>query len=148
MIRGTVEGTSTALSDKELVPLLEKLVDACRIPHPDEWRTTLWKCLPTIASSLGKQRFKTLYLDLFTELLCSSLESRTSLQVSHSAGQCAEELAALVGPTIFRGRLEDYQRECFDRVMQERRRMPQGPVHGYDIFAHLDSPTAQIHGTR
>jgi hypothetical protein len=126
--------TAEPLSDQELVPLLEKMVDACRVQGSEELRPTLWKCLPTIAHALGKQRFKKLYLDIFTDMLCSNLESRSAFQSSHVAGQCTEELATFVGPTILRGRLEDYQRECFDRVMRERQGMPNGPVPVEEIF--------------
>jgi hypothetical protein len=123
------------------------LVDACRIEPSMELRTTLWKCLPTMAYALGKQRFKKLYLGIFTDLLCSSLESHSSPHISRAAGQCAEKLATFVGPTIFRGRLENDQRECFDRVMRERQGMPNGPVPMDDIFAHLDSRPAWNNGT-
>ena len=41
----------------------------------------------------------------------------------HAAGQCCEELGTLVGAGIFRGRLEDYQQEIYDRAMQKRKNM-------------------------
>ena len=119
-------------------PLLQELVDCCRVQHfpqSDELRTTLWKCLPVIARSVGKERFKRYYLDLFMDLLFNNLESRTASQLSvHAAGQCMEELAILVGTTIFRGRLEDYQITVFDRTMRDRQRLPKGPLPGHDTF--------------
>jgi hypothetical protein len=98
-------------------------------------RTTLWRQLPLIAHALGKQRFKRLYLDVFMDLLFSSLESRSSSQLSqHAAGQCAEELAEIVGPAIFRARLEDYQRDIFDRAIRERQMLPKGPPDAFSPF--------------
>jgi hypothetical protein len=143
---GTVDGTATPLSDDELVPLLQDLADVCRVQHfpqSDELRTTLWKCVPTMAYALGKQRFKMCYFDIFIELLFSNLESRSASQLSqHAAGQCVEELAALVHPNIFRGRLEDdTQRACYDRVIRERQMMPKGPISdGSDILSPFGPP--------
>ena len=80
--------------------------------------------------ALGKERFKRNgYLEIFQDLLFSNLESRTASQLcKHAAGQCAEELAQLMGVAIFRGRLEDYQRDVFDDVMRERQSLPKGPA--------------------
>jgi hypothetical protein len=140
VIRGTAEGTTTPLTDDELIPLLQELADVCRVQHfpqSDDLRATLWKTVPVIAQALGKQRFKSHYLEIFMDLLFSNLESRSASQLSqHAAGQCAEELASLVGTSIFRGRLEDYQRDCFDRVMRERQLMRKGPGAG-DVFSPL-----------
>eukprot|EP01083_Nonionella_stella_P289191 984190_1 len=58
--------------------------------------------------------------------LIKNMENRsdTASQLSvHAAGQCAEELSKFVGVGIFRGRLEeDWQRDVFDRAMEERKR--------------------------
>lgn len=115
------------LSDKVLMPLLTELADVCRVQHfpqSHELRATLWHQLTPMAYALGKERFKRLYLDIFIELLMSNLESRTATALSkHAAGQCAEELANLVGVGIFRGRIQDdFQREIFDSTMEERKR--------------------------
>ena len=67
-----------------------------------------------MASSLGKQRFKRLYLDLLTDLLFNTLNDRTASPLSkHAAGQCAEDLSQLVGDGIFLGRLEDWQHDIY-----------------------------------
>jgi hypothetical protein len=130
-LRGTAEGTGTVMTDEVLQPLLRELADVCRVQHfpqSDEMRTTLWRQLPTIAHALGRNRFKRQYLSTFTDLMFQNLESRSASQLSvHAAGQCAEELAELVGRGIFRGRLEDNQRDVFDQVMRERALMPKGP---------------------
>lgn len=120
------------LSDDIVLPLLTELADVCRVKHfpqGDDLRTTLWRQLPYIATTLGKQRFKRLYLGLFLDLLMQNLEESTASALSkHAAGQCAEELAQLVGPRIFRGRLDDFQQAAFDQAMLERERAPKGPA--------------------
>jgi len=120
------------LSDEIVLPLMTELADVCRVKHfpqGDDLRTTLWRQLPSIASTLGKQRFKRLYLELVLDLMMQNLEESTASALSkHAAGQCAEELAQLVGPAIFRGRLDDFQREAFEQAMREREQTPKGPA--------------------
>lgn len=120
------------MTDEEVLPLLTELADVCRVQHfpqSDELRATLWRQLPVIAQTLGKQRFKRLYLDVFLDLLMSNLERSTASALSkHAAGQCAEQLAQLIGMSIFRGRLDDFQQATFDKAMRERREMPKGPA--------------------
>jgi hypothetical protein len=129
------------LSDKVLVPLLTELADVCRVQHfpqSHDLRATLWHQLTPMAYALGKDRFKRLYLDIFIELLMSNLESRTATALSkHAAGQCAEELANLVGVGIFRGRIQDdFQRDIFDNTMEERKREKAmaGPMDAFSPF--------------
>jgi len=123
---GTIQ-EGLALTDNILIPIMTELADICRVrhfPQSDDLRTTLWKQLPIIAKALGKQRFKRHYLQMFLDLLIKNMENRSDAsQLSvHAAGQCAEELASIVGVGIFRGRLEEeWQREVFDRTMNERR---------------------------
>ena len=148
VVRGTQaanenDNAAVVLTDEELVPLLRELADVCRVrhfPQSDDLRATLWRNVPIMARALGKARFKSKYLEIFTELLFSSLESRTASALSqHAAGQCAEELSQLVGVAIFRARLDDYQRETFDRVLRERQMMPKGPA-GDDVFSPFGPP--------
>ena len=139
VIRRTIHGTTIPISDDELIPLCTELADVCRVrhfPQSDEMRATLWKCLPLIAATLGQQRFKNQYLEIFMDLLFCNLESSSASQLSHhAAGQCAEELALLIGMNMFRARLEDHQRQIFDRIVQERQIMLKGPAGGSDIFS-------------
>ena len=134
------EGSPTPLTDNDLLPLMQELADVCRVQHfpqGDDLRQTLWRQLPAMAQALGKQRFKRLYLEIFMDLLLRNMESRTASQLSiHAAGQCAEELAEFIGPSIFRARLDDFQRETFDKVMRERSMMPKGPPNdeGYSPY--------------
>jgi hypothetical protein len=117
------------MSDDILLPIMTELADVCRLSHypqSDDLRTTLWRQLPPIARALGKKRFKSMYLELFVESLSKNIEDRFNCasQLSvHAAGQCAEELANLIGHGIFRGRLAEVGgAEAFDRVMEERKR--------------------------
>lgn len=126
------------MTDDMLLPLLTELADVCRVQHfpqGDDLRATLWRQLPGMAVALGKQRFKRLYLDIFMDLLISNLERTTASALSkHAAGQCAEELAQLVGPSIFRGRLDDYQQAAYDRAMRERQQVKTGPMDAFSPF--------------
>jgi len=127
------------MTDEVLLPLLTELADVCRVQHfpqADDMRATLWRQLPSMARAIGKQRFKRLYLETFMDLLLSNMERSTASALSkHAAGQCAEELAQLVGLPIFRGRLDDYQQATFDRAMRERQQqMPKGPVDAFSPF--------------
>lgn len=133
VVRFSVEGGNVTLSDNEIKEYLRELIDVCRVQHfpqSDDMRATLWRQVPLMAQALGKERFKRNgYLEIFQDLLFSNLESRTASQLcKHAAGQCAEELAQLMGVAIFRGRLEDYQRDVFDDVMRERQSLPKGPA--------------------
>ena len=120
------------IEDDFLLPIMTELAEICRLSHypqSDDLRTTLWRQLPPIAQALGKKRFKRMYLDLFVELLSKNIDDRfnSASQLSiHAAGQCAEELANLVGLGIFRGRLAEVGgAEAFDRVIEERKRESQ-----------------------
>ena len=117
--------------DDYFVPLMQQVVDICRVKHfpqSDDLRATLWRQLPVMAEAWGKEKFKKKYLHIFTELLMDHLDMRTATPLSkHAAGQCADLLANLVGRGIFRGRLEDWQQDIFDRAMRERANLPPGP---------------------
>jgi hypothetical protein len=131
-----VRSDVAVLGDDILLPLMTELADVCRLSHypqSDDLRTTLWKQLPPIAEAMGKRRFKGLYLDLFVDLLAKNLDDSSgsgATQLSiHAAGQCAEELATLIGVGVFRGRLVDTGgKAAFDKVMEERRRFHQMEV--------------------
>lgn len=115
--------------DDVLLPILTELADISRLSHypqSDDLRTTIWRQLPAVARGVGKKRFKRSYLNLFLGELAKNLENRggAASQLSvHAAGQCSEELAAFVGPGIFRGRFEeDWMGEAYDKAMEERGR--------------------------
>lgn len=132
-----------------------ELADTCRVrhfPQSDDLRTTLWKNLPVMARALGKQRFKRMYLQTFMDMIVDNLDEKNhASQLSvHAAGQCAEELSNLVGPGIFRGRLEeDWQREILDNAMKERREMCNSrmtPSEGFSPFGPAEASLAVVNG--
>jgi hypothetical protein len=144
-----------ALTNELLIPIMTELADVCRVkhfPHSDDLRTTLWKQLPFMAKAIGKQRFKRHYLQLFMELMGTNMENRhdTASKLSvHAAGQCAEELATLVGVGIFRGRFEeDWQREIFDQTMRERKTMAFNEGPGPSPFSPFGPGGGMIASTR
>lgn len=133
VVRCAPEDAALKLSDAEIQEWLRNMVDVCRVQHfpqADDMRATLWRQVPLMAQALGKERFKRNgYLEIFCDLLFDVLDSRSASQLcQHAAGQCAEELANFIGVPIFRGRLEDHQRQTLDRVMRERQAMPKGPI--------------------
>eukprot|EP00545_Synedropsis_sp_CCMP1620_P006796 CAMPEP_0119004190 /NCGR_PEP_ID=MMETSP1176-20130426/1004_1 /TAXON_ID=265551 /ORGANISM="Synedropsis recta cf, Strain CCMP1620" /LENGTH=772 /DNA_ID=CAMNT_0006955871 /DNA_START=8 /DNA_END=2326 /DNA_ORIENTATION=- len=132
------------ITDETLLPLMQEMADVGRVNHfaqSDDMRTTLFRQLPIMARALGKQRFKRTYLQLFCDLILQALDSRTESALSqHAAGQCCEELGALVGHGIFRGRLDDYQQPVYDRVMQERREQNAGGHMMMEAFASPFGP--------
>jgi hypothetical protein len=125
--------------EADIVPLLTELADVCRVQHfpqADDLRATLWRQLPAMAHAIGAARFKRWYLEMFTDLLFRNLDSRSASALSrHAAGQCAEELADLVGRSLFRARLDDDQRRTFDEAVRERANAPKGPpMDGFSPF--------------
>lgn len=126
VVRGCDEDSVMPMTDEELLPLWESMMDVCRVQHfpqSHELRATLWKCVPPMAKALGKQRFKRSYLECTVELLFRNLEMSTATQLSkHAAAECAAYLADLIGPGIFRGRLDDDQQVTYDRLVVGRPR--------------------------
>jgi hypothetical protein len=149
VLRGTEEPAQDGclllgITDETLLPLMQSMADVGRVKHfaqSDDLRTTLFRQLPIMARALGKQRFKRTYLQLFTDLILNALDSRTESALSqHAAGQCCEELGALVGHGIFRGRLDDYQQTIYDTVMRERSEQNAGGHMMMEAFASPFGP--------
>ena len=131
--------------DKVLEPIIKELADVIRVnhfPQADELRATVWKQLPEMCTKLGKQRFKSLYLDLFLEELVKNLEkeesnSATPLSIA-GAAHCCDALSAAIGKGIFRGRIVDALGERaatlvdghIMRVAEARRQAARMPVVG------------------
>ena len=120
------ENSIMAISDDELMPLWEQMMDVCRVQHfpqSHELRATLWKLVPPMAQALGKVRFKRQYLSSTAELLFWNLDMSTASALSkHAASECVEQLTQLIGRAMFRGRLDDWQQDVFDRVLSNRQK--------------------------
>lgn len=64
-----------------------------------------------MAEAVGKKVFKR-HLDVFLKPLFDTLSRITTSQLArHAAVSCVKRLSSLVGPSIFRGRLSDSQRQ-------------------------------------
>jgi hypothetical protein len=83
---------------------------------------------------------------MFLDVLIDNLDEKSNAsQLSvHAAGQCAEELANLVGMSILRGRLEDdWQRDILDAVIEKRRCMARTmPSEGFSPFGPAEAMLA------
>lgn len=64
-----------------------------------------------MGEAVGKKVFKR-HLDVFLKPLFDTLSRVTTSQLAkHAAASCVRQLSSFVGPSIFRGRLTDSQRE-------------------------------------
>lgn len=64
-----------------------------------------------MGEAVGKKVFKR-HLDVFLKPLFDTLSRITTSQLAmHAAASCVRQLSAFVGPSIFRGRLSNSQRE-------------------------------------
>ncbi|CAM9153116.1 unnamed protein product [Pylaiella littoralis] len=109
------------------VIFFEELADVASLTHfvqADCLRETIWKQLPAMAEAVGKKEFKR-HLDVFLKPMFDTLSRITSSQLArHAASSCVRQLSTFVGPSIFRGRLTDSQREVMDAEV--RMGMPSG----------------------
>ena len=68
-----------------------------------------------MAEGVGKKVFKR-HLDVFLKPMFDTISRITTSQLArHAASSCVRQLSALVGPSIFRGRLTESQREVRER---------------------------------
>ena len=93
---------------------LAELGELTHFPHYVTLHETLWKCLPDIASSLGKAEFKK-HLESFLPSLFRDLQCGHQL-CEVSAGKCIAKIQTLIGPGIFFGRLAEDQKITFERL--------------------------------
>lgn len=64
-----------------------------------------------MAEGVGKKAFKR-HLDVFLKPMFDTISRITTSQLArHAASSCVRQLSAFVGPSIFRGRLTESQRE-------------------------------------
>lgn len=69
-----------------------------------------------MGEAVGKKVFKR-HLDVFLKPMFDTLSRITTSQLArHAAASCVRQLSAFVGPSIFRGRLTDSQREVRRKV--------------------------------
>ncbi len=105
------------VSPESVIPFMSTLAELGELTHFTHHvilHETLWKCLPDIASSLGKAEFKK-HLEAFLPALFRDLECGHQL-CEVSAEKCVSKLKTLIGPGIFLGRLTDDQKRIFERL--------------------------------
>ncbi|RQM20684.1 hypothetical protein B5M09_004947 [Aphanomyces astaci] len=101
------EMCATKEAQADAIALFPALVDASilrHFPQTSILQETLWKQLPVIGASLGKQVFKR-HIELFFDPLALTLQGTHRL-AKFAAVECTKQLSQLIGPSIFRGRLD------------------------------------------
>lgn len=93
---------------------LAELGELRHFTHYVALHETLWKCLPDIASSIGKSEFKK-YLEAFVPSLLRDLQSGHQL-CEAAAGCCLAKLRTFIGPSIFLGRLTEDQKMMYEQL--------------------------------
>ncbi|ETW09496.1 hypothetical protein H310_00065 [Aphanomyces invadans] len=94
-------------SQADAIALFPDLVDASilrHFPQASVLQETLWKQLPAMGAALGKPLFKR-HIELFFDPLALTLQGTHRL-AKFAAVECTKQLSQLIGPSIFRGRLE------------------------------------------
>ena len=85
---------------------MQKMADACRYRHYVAhyfFLETVFKSLPAIGQNVGKRPIK-MYLEEFLDHIFYAVECENALAAA-AALKCLNELKALLGPNIMRGRV-------------------------------------------
>lgn len=98
---------------QEFIPQLADLARLSTFQHAFNMHETIYRALPSIASSVGIKQFKQHYLELFLPPLFADLKCGHQLAEAE-AGKCISALRDLVGPRILAGRLDDVQRRAME----------------------------------
>lgn len=105
-----------AVAPTEACAFLPQLADLARLAtfqHAFNMHETIWRSLPSIATSVGVKVFKGRYLELFLPPLFADLKCGHQLAEAE-AGACISKLRDLVGPRIFAGRLDPAQQAVLE----------------------------------
>ncbi|XP_061173141.1 uncharacterized protein LOC133182346 [Saccostrea echinata] len=97
------ELTSTV---SDLLPSLAKSTSLHHYPQHVNYLETVCKQLPNIGKSLGKRYFKP-HLEEFFDCIFYGITCDNALTAS-AASQCLNQLSGFLGPSILRGRVEQY----------------------------------------
>lgn len=95
-------------STLELVPWVAEAARSGGFQGTFKLHETIWRCLPPLARSLGKQEFKRHVLELFLEPLFADLRCGHQL-TEVEAARCLASIRDFIGPRILEGRLTDDQ---------------------------------------
>ncbi|XP_050404936.1 uncharacterized protein LOC126820858 [Patella vulgata] len=116
--------SSLSKSVCQLLPTLSKAVSYQDYTQHVSLLETFCKQLPCIAKGLGKRPFK-MYLEMFLDSLFQSLRSDNIL-TANAANECLNQLSNFIGPSIFRGRVELYDRKYLEQL--DRSLPPHAPM--------------------
>lgn len=101
----------------QISPFIPQLATASNFRHYTQHVTfleTLCKQLPFIAKGIGKRLFKS-YLELFFDAIFYSMTCDNALTTS-AASQCLNQLSSFLGPSILRGRVEQYNPKYLEQL--------------------------------
>ena len=144
LLREYIGATHETTTDSKLMPMIETMMNVCRVSHfpqGNDLRMTLWRCWPCIAQSLGKRRFKQMYLEIILDPLLQNAQHGSPLSI-HAAEQCIVELSNFVGLSIFRHRLpEESQRRFVDELLlREQQHNSHTRYEPMDMFSPFGPP--------
>lgn len=100
-----------AVAPTEACAFIPQLADLARLAtfqHAFNMHETIWRSLPSIATSIGMKVFKGQFLEMFLPPLFADLKCGHQLAEAE-AGACISKLRDLIGPRIFAGRLDAAQ---------------------------------------
>lgn len=112
----------------ELLPLVSKAVTYDHYTHHTNMKETVCQRLPHIAKGLGKRYFK-MYLEIFFDTIFYSLSCDNAL-TSSAAAHCISELGKFLGPSILRGRIEQYNPRYLEQMPPDFGQHTMGPGPG------------------
>jgi len=108
---------------QQMAQLFPNVVKALSYKHYSQhlvFLETVCKQLPKIATRMGKRTFK-MYLETFLDSIFDAVSCDVQLTVA--AGEdCVLQLAKFLGPSIFRGRVENYNGHylnLYDKIVQQ-----------------------------
>lgn len=99
---------------QHLLPLVAQAVQHKHYPHHTSLLETMCKQLPNVARGVGKKAFKS-HLDRFLAPVFYSLNCENGL-TSSAASQCLNQLSSLLGPSILRARVEQWDRRYLQQL--------------------------------
>lgn len=98
----------------EFIPMLLELCRIKEFNHCYHLHESVWKCMPMIAKSIGKKKFK-VYLSDVLYYVMESVESKNQLE-RISAFNFLEFLDKFIGHTILKGYLSDDDKIKFENI--------------------------------
>uniref|UniRef100_A0A061QRH4 Arm repeat-containing protein n=1 Tax=Tetraselmis sp. GSL018 TaxID=582737 RepID=A0A061QRH4_9CHLO len=108
------------------LPDVAEIAGLKHFAHAVNLHETIWKCLPKIATGMGKKAFKP-YVEMLLDPMFHSLSCGHQL-AEVAAGECIGAIRDLLGPNIFAGRLSDQQQLEMSNPNIPPPKLPSGPT--------------------